>query len=125
MNRDPFFENAPSRTQGEERVIFSLILLTLLALLLRLFHLGNQNFWIDEIITLQQGLAPGHGLWEQFLDDYHNPLLTVVATWLMHLGRSETLLRLPGALLGAFSIPLLYVIGRRLAGVRAWSMRML
>ncbi len=118
MDRHWYDAGVEVKTQSEERVIFSVVLLTLLALLLRLFHLGHQNFWIDEMITLQQGLAPGHGLWEQFIDDYHNPLVTVVVTWLTHLGRSEALLRLPGAILGGLSIPLIYLLGRELAGVR-------
>ncbi len=118
MDGNWYIPGMQEKTEGEERVVFSLVLLTLLALLLRLFHLGHQGFWIDEMITLQQGLVPGHGLWEQFLDDYHNPLVTVVVTWLTRIGTSEALLRLPGAVLGGLSVPLVYLLGKHLAGVR-------
>ena len=101
MNHEmDLFPDAPPRPSlSEERLPMALFLIFLLGLLLRLFGLSHQSLWIDEMITLRQGLVPGHGLWEQFLDDYHNPLPMVVITRLAHLSHSEMLLRFPGAVL--------------------------
>lgn len=94
-------------------------LCTLLALLLRLFHLGFQSLWVDELLTLDQGRVVGAGLWEQFLDDHQNPLPMVLVTWASGLSTSEAMLRLPSVVFGAFSIPLLYSVARHVSSRRA------
>jgi len=96
-----------------------LTLLTLLALLLRLFQLGANSLWVDELITLHQGTVEGYSLWTQFLDDYQNPLPMVVFAIFHGFSASEAWLRIPSVLWGACSVPLLFVVGRRIVGTRA------
>jgi len=113
-----FPDTSRQRSLGEERLPLALFLIFLLGLLLRVYGLSHQSLWIDEIITLRQGLVPGHGLWEQFLDDYHNPLPMVVITTLARMSHAEQLLRFPGALLGSLSVLLIFFLGRRLSSAR-------
>lgn len=97
----------------------ALFLVFLLGLLLRLMDLGGQSLWIDEMLTLRQGQVPGYSLWTQFLDDAQAALPMVLATLMSRLSENETWLRLPSALLGALSIPLMFEVVRRFATDRA------
>ena len=94
-------------------------LVFLLGLLLRLMDLGGQSLWIDELLTLQQGRVPGYSLWTQFLDDAQAALPMVLATMMSRISENEGWLRLPSALLGALSIPLIFEVVRRFATDRA------
>lgn len=109
---------APPRLPGEN-ITAALLLITALAAGLRFLGLGSQSFWVDELITLWQATAPGHGALEQFLDDVHNPLPTLLARAMAGASESEAWLRLPSALLGSLSPLLLFAVVRPLAGARA------
>jgi hypothetical protein len=102
-----------------ESVGLALGLVFLLGLLLRLMDLGGQSLWIDELLTLQQGRVPGYSLWIQFLDDAQAALPMVLATVMSEVSLSETWLRLPSALLGALTLPILFEVVRRFAADRA------
>jgi mannosyltransferase len=97
----------------------ALCLVFLLGLLLRMLDLGGQSLWVDELLTLRQGQVPGYSLWIQFLDDSQAALPMVLATTMSRVSENETWLRLPSALLGAMSIPLIFEIVRRFATDRA------
>ena len=94
-------------------------LVTLLAFLLRLVDLGGQSLWVDELLTLKQGRVPGYSLWVQFLDDAQAALPMVLATMMSRISEDEMWLRLPSALLGALTVPVLYEVVRRFATDRA------
>ena len=104
---------------GGETLGLAIALTTLLGVVLRVFRLGHPSLWVDELLTLQQGSMPGTTLLEQFLDDVQGPLPMILAAWMGRLSQAEAWLRLPSALAGAASIPLLFLVGRRLAGDRA------
>lgn len=113
------FPEEPRYTAMNESALpLGIVLITLLAAVVRIYGLGHQSLWIDEIITLDQGRVPGSPLWRQFLDDYHNPLPMLVITAVGRLSTSEMWLRLPGALLGTASVPLIFELGRRLHTAR-------
>jgi 4-amino-4-deoxy-L-arabinose transferase-like glycosyltransferase len=111
--------SAARRAMPEEAVPLSLLLITLLALLLRVFRINASSLWIDELITIWQGTVLGDSLWRQFLDDVQSPLPMVVTAWLSKASVTEAWLRLPGALLGAATPALLYAAGRHVVGRRA------
>ena len=98
-----------------------LTLLTLVGAWLRLWHLGAQSLWLDEGATVALARAPWpHFAWvwwhgEAGLQTIYFLLMRV---W-VHAGLSETWLRLPSALFGIASIPVLYLVGRRLVGAPA------
>lgn len=96
----------------------ALVLTTLLALLLRLYRLGEPSLWVDELLTIQQGRMPGTGLLEQFLDDVQCPLPMIITAWIARITEQEFWLRLPSALLGTASVPLLFALTRSIAGPR-------
>jgi uncharacterized membrane protein len=90
------------------------------ALLLRLFHLGHQSLWIDEVVTWQSagGLHPV--TLRHFLVNVHGPLHQfVLFVWMRLAGDSEFALRLPSALAGVALVPAFAGLARRLLGPRA------
>ncbi len=109
----------PRQILAPDTAPLALLLITLLALLLRLFRLGANSLWVDELITLWQGTVLGDSLWRQFLDDPQAPLPMVIVSAVSQASSAEAWLRLPGAVLGAASPVLLYFAGRRWVGERA------
>jgi mannosyltransferase len=107
--------------EGEEQgpLAGPLVLLTLLAAALRLYHLGQQSFWIDEALTWQ-GIRPGAGLsfWSQMADSIQGPLYPALLWPLTRAGAGEFLLRLPSAVAGTAAVPLLGLLAGRLWGRR-------
>jgi mannosyltransferase len=79
-----------------------------LALGLRLFNLGAQNFWYDEVETLAyaSNLFP--------IRDIHPPTYYAVAHLAMLLGSSEFWIRFPSFLMGVATVVIIYYIGRLL-----------
>ncbi|EFL49424.1 glycosyl transferase family 39 [Solidesulfovibrio fructosivorans JJ]] len=98
--------------------------LGLCALALRLYALGapSASFY-DELTTLARSLAPTLGKvfdaarWQYppYID-FQPPLYYLVVHAAIGLGHTDFFARLPAALSGAASVPLLYLVGRRLGG---------
>lgn len=99
---------------------FRASLLFAAALGLRLYGLGTQSLWFDEIYTWFVARLPWQEGW-QFLvaDGVHPPLFYwLFKLWLAPWGPhpAEWILRFPSALIGAASVPALYFLGRRWFG---------
>jgi 4-amino-4-deoxy-L-arabinose transferase-like glycosyltransferase len=91
-----------------------------LGLCLRLFHIGAQNLWIDEYLTLEVATAkPGYPIWQLLRHNVHGPLHTFVVFLLRSVSENEGWLRLPSALAGTATIPLLFAWVRPRFGARA------
>ncbi|MDD5718567.1 MAG: glycosyltransferase family 39 protein [Candidatus Krumholzibacteria bacterium] len=92
-----------------------LLLVTALALMLRLWRLDAMSLWIDEIFTWDL-VAPGRGLrfGEQILAAYQGPLYHAAVWPLLRLHESPFMLRLPAALAGVLAVPLLGLVAARL-----------
>ena len=98
-----------------------LVLLTLAGAALRLFHLGRQSFWLDEgaTVTLARMSWPNFvHLWWCCEASFQGAFFLLIRGW-SHLGQTEAWIRLPAALFGIASIPLIYIVARNLVGVRA------
>ncbi len=84
---------------------------------LRLFALGHKSFWIDEIasVAIARRTAPvfWHFLWH---DEGNMAAYYVLLRPWLHLGYGEGTVRLLSVLPGILSIPLMYVVGRKLFG---------
>jgi|GEM_PF-4104424 len=100
------------------------LVLGLCALALRLGDLGapSASFY-DELTTLARSLAPSMGevlraaRWQYppYID-FQPPLYYLMVHAAIGLGHTDFFARLPAALSGAASVPLLYLVGRRLGG---------
>jgi mannosyltransferase len=92
-----------------------LVLLTLCGAALRLYHLGTQSLWVDEITTaivVKKGLS---AIWEFTTQDVGPLPLSYVFEWLIVKVRdSEFFVRLPSCLFGVASIPLAYLVAHQL-----------
>jgi mannosyltransferase len=82
--------------------------ITLLALFLRFYRLGDWGFWIDEVLTVNRILVGLSGV--------TRPSFHLIGISLNLFGVSDWSARLVPALIGAASLPLLYFPTRRLFG---------
>ncbi len=96
-----------------------LALLTIAGAWLRLSHLGAKSLWLDEGATV----ALARASWQHFAwvwwhgeANLQTIYFLLMRGWI-HLGSSEAWLRLPSAIFGIASIPMLYVVGRKFTGV--------
>ncbi len=101
---------------GEKRLLLAIILI---GALLRLFHLGYQSLWVDEIFTLEVATPkPGYPIWQLLRHNVHGPLHTFVVFLFRSLSEGDAWLRLPSAIAGTVSIPLMYAWLRPRFGAR-------
>jgi hypothetical protein len=93
--------------------------LTGLALALRLVNLDS-GLWVDEISSLLGSFrAPLREIVGAFPRDNHHPLYSVLAHVSLRLfGEAPWVIRLPAAVFGVATVPLLYALGVRLMGRR-------
>ena len=95
-----------------------LTLLTIAGACLRLWHLGSKSLWLDEGATV----ALARTSWQHFVwvwwygeANLQTVYFLLMRGWI-HLGQSEAWLRLPSALFGIASIPLIFVLARKFVG---------
>jgi 4-amino-4-deoxy-L-arabinose transferase-like glycosyltransferase len=92
------------------------VVVCLAGLLLRLFRLGGQSFWNDEILTIDNA---GGSLLDTLVglsDPNILPLYYLTIRGLIGATPPEVWLRLPSALFGALSIPVFYAVLRHRGG---------
>ena len=87
---------------------------------LRLFHLGYKSLWLDEACSIAFARLD----WHRFVDFMWQREGNMVLYYLFlrgwrHFGESEALLRGLSVIFALATIPLLYLLGRRLFGPRA------
>ncbi len=114
IRRSEIFTGATS----PKYTILLLAVLTLAGAWLRLSHLGSKSLWLDEGATV----ALARASWQHFawVWWYGEANLQTVYFLLMrgwiHLGQSEAWIRLPPALFGIASVPLIFVVARKFLG---------
>jgi 4-amino-4-deoxy-L-arabinose transferase-like glycosyltransferase len=94
----------------------TMVLVTVLAAVLRFYHLDYQSAWLDEVSSLRNARAFGAGGFTGLARADQVAPLHSITLWLMTLIGSdrEFWLRLPSALAGIATVPLLYLMGRRM-----------
>ncbi len=112
---------APARDATNATAVLLLVFLTLVAAWLRLSRLGSKSLWLDEGATV----ALARASWQHFAwvwwhgeANLQTVYFLMMRAW-VHGGLSETWLRLPSALFGIASVPLLYLVARRLVPASA------
>src|SRR5689334_22278032 len=101
-----------------ERQISFVVCLTIAGAYVRLSHLGTKSLWLDEGATVALSRASWpHFTWVWWHGEANLQTLyfLLMRGWI-HFGMSETWLRLPSALFGIASIPLMYLVARRFTG---------
>jgi 4-amino-4-deoxy-L-arabinose transferase-like glycosyltransferase len=91
--------------------------IVVLGALLRVYALGAKSFWLDEIASVVIARMPGNSFWHWLWTDEGNMALyyVMLRPWLqIHLG--EATIRLLSVVPGVASIPVMYLLGRRLFG---------
>lgn len=86
-----------------------LLLVVLLALLLRAYHLGYLGFWYDEGASAYYAEAGRLEVWTR---DVHPPLYVALLSVWRRAGDSDTWLRSLSVVFGVATIPVVYAIGR-------------
>ena len=93
---------------------------TLVAAFLRLWGLGSQSLWVDEVFTWMSAGGVGPLGLRELLENVHGPLYSVATHLSMRLfGDDEWALRLPAALAGIAMVPAMAWAAGRWVGERA------
>ena len=111
---------AASTSLRPSPVLPALTAITAIAGALRFFPLGRQSFWVDEGYTAYLLQQTGGKMLELLPRLESTPPLYYGAAWLWArvFGTNEVALRSLSALAGTATVPLVYLIGRRLASPR-------
>lgn len=87
------------------------------AAVLRLWNLGAQSLWVDEIFTWQTSSPHGPLTWVDIVSNLNSPLVSAFSHfWMQVFGQSEFALRLPMALASIALVPAVAHLARRVAG---------
>lgn len=93
---------------------------TLVAAILRLWGLGSQSLWVDEVFTWMSAGGTGAFGPRELLENVHGPLYSAAVHLAMQvLGDREWVLRLPSALAGIAMVPAMAWAAGRWVGARA------
>jgi 4-amino-4-deoxy-L-arabinose transferase-like glycosyltransferase len=95
--------------------------ITALAAIVRLVGLGSESFWYDEAFSAEIAARPAWALFSGIARDLGNPPLhpLLLHVWALAFGGSDASLRALSAAAGILTIPLVWLVGRRLASERA------
>lgn len=98
----------------------ALTVIIVAGMVLRLTALNRQSLWFDEIDVVIRAQHPLSQVLHTFIAVGENgPLYNILlALWIRVAGISEIAVRFPSAVAGVLAIPLIYLLGRRLAGAR-------
>jgi len=95
--------------------------IVLLAAVLRLHDAGAEGFWKNELFSVVWSRQPVSFLISEGLRVETNPPLyyVMLKAWTLLAGESEFAARLPSVIAATLAVPLTYLLGRELLGVRA------
>jgi mannosyltransferase len=110
------------RVAGRGATLAALAAITLFGAALRVFRIGFDDYWIDEVASIQ--IAQSYsivGLFLQlpFVDRHPGLFYSLLKGWMLVLGDAEAVTRLLPALVGVATLPAMYLLGKRLFGVEA------
>jgi len=114
----PHAEEGPNRLNRLLQRAAPFLLLAIVALggFLRAYQIGSKGLWLDEAFSVWLGWRPpGEMLSWLVRIDQHPPLYYILLHFWMVLGDGAAIVRALSALLGTLTIPVVYLLGRRLA----------
>lgn len=110
---------APSPVRRPTLALWALLAITLIGAALRIYDLGTESYWVDEIYTLRRVARSIRGLGALFLSLEQAPTYYILARgWVALVGTGEAALRALSVVAGVAAIPLLALVGRDLFGRR-------
>ena len=100
------------------RVAFALGAVTVLGFLLRVWEIGAKGLWLDEAFSVWLGWQPLRELlaWVVKIDQHPPLYYTLLHFWMKIAGDSPNDIRMLSAILGTLTIPVMFLLGRRLMG---------
>jgi mannosyltransferase len=94
-----------------------LVAITLLGGAVRVFEIGQKGLWLDEAFSVWLGWRPLPEMWGWIARiDQHPPLYYTLLNIWMRIGDDAATVRLLSALFSTLTIPVIFLLGRRLAG---------
>ncbi|WP_321419160.1 glycosyltransferase family 39 protein [uncultured Methanomethylovorans sp.] len=90
--------------------------ITLLGFFLRLYRLGYQSIWLDEGASFGYIQDTFAGTWSKAIESSQAPLHMIILHFMDLFSSSEFSLRLPSVIFGTLTIPITYLMGKRLFG---------
>ena len=108
-------ERAPTSLYG---VVALVELVTVLALILRLFFLAENSFWYDEILSVRRAQLDWGAFWDLVSGVPPMALYYVLLRFWLGLGESDFLIRFLSVIPAVATIPVIYLLGSRLFGFR-------
>jgi len=105
--------NAGGHGRRSARPWLTVILITILALVIRLAWLGSKSLWVDEADSFYFASHTFPDIFSRLCDP-HPPGYYALLHIFLASGQSEFWVRLPSAIAGALAVPLLYALGREL-----------
>jgi uncharacterized membrane protein len=110
-----------SKVRGAQHGIRSsllpLIAVVTLGVFLRLYRIGANGLWLDEAFSVWMGRQSAGQMLDWLVRiDQHPPLYYLLLHVWMRLGDGEAVVRALSALCSTLTIPVIYLLGRRLVG---------
>ncbi len=103
----------------EELAPWLVLIITVIGVLLRVFALGSKGMWLDETFSvwLASQSVPEMLQWMVKIDQHPPLYYLLLHYWIAFRGDAPDNVRLLSALFSAGTIPVIYLIGKRLSGV--------
>jgi mannosyltransferase len=109
-------EQQQARLASPIEYLAALLAISLAGLVLRIYGLGSESLWWDEVYAISTMAQPGPLEIIRLSSTDNNPPLfyLILHYWMLFAGDSAFSVRLPSAIAGALAIPVMYGIGRLL-----------
>jgi mannosyltransferase len=118
LSKGPTYIEPPFRSTRRSTLLI-LAAITIVGGLLRVYQIDSQGLWLDEAFSIWIARQPLADMFSWMARiDQHPPLYYLLLHFWMRLGQDAGTVRALSALAGVLNIPVLYLLGRRLAGRR-------
>lgn len=109
-------QEPPSSARGTPLALLAIVAV---GVLLRLHGLTRTSLWLDEGFSVQIAVLERERFLELLMSDTHPPLYyAALIGWTLLFGAGEHAMRLLGVVIGVLTLPVVFAIGRLLAGPR-------
>ncbi|MCX7670315.1 MAG: glycosyltransferase family 39 protein [Anaerolineae bacterium] len=118
MERTSTTINPPVHHSLDRRAPVAAMLITAAGGFLRVWEIGHKTLWLDEAFSIWQAWHPLREMvaWVVQIDQHPPLYYALLHLWIGLVGDSPAAVRLLSALLSTLTIPILFLLGRRLFG---------